>query len=192
MNDCEYIVKYVIIGDSFVGKSSIMSRYISDRFKPTDDATIGVEFGCKIVNINSTRYKLHLWDTAGQEMFNSITQSYYRNMCVALVVFSFDKPESFKNVGKWINELKERTNNEELLIYLVGNKSDLKKTNITNEYNLKYFEVSAKDNVGVNNIFDISLKEVEHLIKTKSELPIGVVSHVKPVKQKEVYIMSCC
>ena len=121
----EYIFKYIIIGDSGVGKSCLLLQFLENSFKPNHEATIGVEFGTKVIDIeNGTNIKLQVWDTAGQDAFKSITRSYYRNAAGALVVYDITSRSSFVNVKKWLEEA--RTNgNREMAIALVGNKSDL-------------------------------------------------------------------
>jgi len=185
----DYVLKYVLIGDSYVGKSSIVYRYMRNGFNQDITPTICVEFGSKIVNYGDTKYKIHVWDTAGQESFNSITKSYYRNTCVAFIVFSFDNEESFKNVDKWISDLKEFTNNENLIIYLVGNKSELKTKYFYNDFNIRYFEVSAKNNIGIDELFNESIKDIDCLIKTEEHKQhIGVIKNTFQTNKKR----NCC
>ena len=121
----EYIFKYIIIGDSGVGKSCLLLQFLENSFKPNHEATIGVEFGTKVISIdNGLSVKLQVWDTAGQDAFKSITRSYYRNAAGALVVYDITNRNSFINVQKWLEEA--RTNgNREMVLALVGNKSDL-------------------------------------------------------------------
>lgn len=185
----DYIIKYIIIGDSFVGKSSISHRYIRNIFSNTFEPTIGIEFSSKIINYNFTRYKIHIWDTAGQEVFNSITKSYFRNVCVAFIVFSFDNINSIINIRKWLNDLKEN-NNDDIIIYIVGNKCEFKKNdiNLENYKNLKYFEVSAKKNIKINELFEESVKDVELHIKNNPESQMGIKKNI-PSKSSKYY---CC
>lgn len=120
----EYLFKYIIIGDSGVGKSCILLRFIEDTFNPNLENTIGVEFGAEFVEINGTRIKLQIWDTAGQEAFQSITRSYYRSAAGALLVYDITSLESFENISKWIEEARIN-GNPEMILCLVANKSDL-------------------------------------------------------------------
>ena len=99
----EYIFKYIIIGDSGVGKSCLLLQFLENSFKPNHEATIGVEFGTKVVGIdNGMSVKLQVWDTAGQDAFKSITRSYYRNAAGGLVVYDITNRNSFVNVLKWL------------------------------------------------------------------------------------------
>ena len=121
----EYIFKYIIIGDSGVGKSCLLLQFLENSFKPNHEATIGVEFGTKVISIdNGLNVKLQVWDTAGQDAFKSITRSYYRNAAGALVVYDITSRNSFINVQKWLEEAKAN-GNREMVLALVGNKSDL-------------------------------------------------------------------
>lgn len=120
----EYLFKYIIIGDSGVGKSCILLRFIEDTFNPNLENTIGVEFGAKMVTINNTNIKLQIWDTAGQEAFQSITRSYYRSAAGALLVYDITSLESFENIAKWLDEARIN-GNPEMVLCLVANKSDL-------------------------------------------------------------------
>lgn len=120
----EYLFKYIIIGDSGVGKSCILLRFIEDTFNPNLENTIGVEFGAKMVTVKDTNIKLQIWDTAGQEAFQSITRSYYRSAAGALLVYDITNKESFQNVANWLEEARIN-GNPEMVICLVANKSDL-------------------------------------------------------------------
>lgn len=126
--DFDYIFKYIVIGNSGVGKSCIVNRFISNEYTDELESTIGVEFGAKVIelddNCKNTSVKLQIWDTAGQETFQSITRSYYRSAAGALLVYDITNKETLESCENWLNEA--RTNgNEEMVIGLVGNKSDL-------------------------------------------------------------------
>ena len=108
-----------------MGKSCILLQFLENTFKPNHEATIGVEFGTKVIEIEGNQQlKLQVWDTAGQEAFKSITRSYYRNAAGALVVYDITNKNSFNNVVKWLEEAKVN-GNREMVLALVGNKSDL-------------------------------------------------------------------
>ncbi len=120
----DYIYKIVLIGDSGVGKSNILSRYLTDTFTYDSKATVGVEFGSKSMEIEGNKIKMQIWDTAGQERYKSITNAYYKGAKGALLVFDLTKKTSFENVDKWIVDLKTN-GDEQISIILIGNKSDL-------------------------------------------------------------------
>lgn len=124
-----YVFKFILIGDSGVGKSCLLLQFTDKRFKNDHDLTIGVEFGSKVVSLGSENVKLQIWDTvpltqAGQESFRSITRSYYRSAVSALLVFDLTKRDSFESLGEWLAETKSNAN-PTLSVTLVGNKADL-------------------------------------------------------------------
>lgn len=124
-----YLFKYIIIGDSAVGKSCLLLQFTDHRFKAEHDLTIGVEFGSRVVNLGSTSVKVQVWDTvrltqAGMESFRSITRGYYRGAAAALIVYDVTNRTSFRNVKRWLEEAKQN-GNPSLITLLVGNKTDL-------------------------------------------------------------------
>ena len=125
MTDYDYLFKFIIIGDSNVGKSCLMLQFIERKFKSFIDPTIGVEFGSKKMDISGKVVKLQIWDTAGQENFRSITRSYFRGAIGALLVFDITNRQSFIDIEKWLKEVKSNTTSNIEMI-LVGNKCDLK------------------------------------------------------------------
>lgn len=120
-----YILKFIIVGDSSVGKSCLLLQFTDNRFKQAHDLTIGVEFGARTLSIDkNTSIKLQIWDTAGQESFRSITRSYYRGAICSLLVYDITRRTSFQNVVRWLEEMREHAYSK-MLIILVGNKKDL-------------------------------------------------------------------
>lgn len=120
----DLIFKTVIIGDSGVGKSNLLSRYINNNFSHDLKATVGVEFGAKKLKIDGKTVKAQIWDTAGQERYRSITNAYYKGAKGALLVFDLTNIESFNSIDKWYSELK-REGDINIYVILVGNKCDL-------------------------------------------------------------------
>ena len=123
-DDYDLIFKVVLIGDSSVGKSNILTQYLHDKFDLNTRTTVGVEFGWKKIEMDGMKIKTQIWDTAGQERYQSITSAYYKGARGALLVYDITKKESFENVDKWINEFKKHSD-PNFTIILVGNKSDL-------------------------------------------------------------------
>src|SRR5687767_1706135 len=105
MERYDYLVKLIIIGDSGVGKSTIMSMYCDDTFMENYVSTIGVDFKVKIIDVNDKIAKVQIWDTAGQERFKSITRSYYKDANGVLLVFDLTNRQSFIKLEQWINEI---------------------------------------------------------------------------------------
>ena len=122
--DYDVIYKIIIIGDSGVGKSNILSRYLRDEFKQDSKSTVGVEFGAKKLTINNTTIKAQIWDTAGQERFRSIPKKYYEKADGMLLLFATTDEATFANISKWTKDMHETTN-ENIIIYLIANKCDL-------------------------------------------------------------------
>ncbi|XP_031380879.1 ras-related protein RABB1b [Punica granatum] len=120
----DYLFKYIIIGDTGVGKSCLLLQFTDKRFQPVHDLTIGVEFGARMVTIDGRPIKLQIWDTAGQESFRSITRSYYRGAAGALLVYDITRRETFNHLASWLEDARQHAN-PNMTIMLVGNKCDL-------------------------------------------------------------------
>ena len=103
MSSYSYLFKYIVIGDTSVGKSCLLLQFLEKKFKFDHDTTIGVEFGSKIINVKDKQIKLQIWDTAGQETFKSITRSYYRGSIGVVLVYDITNRDSFNNVSKWLD-----------------------------------------------------------------------------------------
>lgn len=168
-NDQEDIsIKIVIVGDSGVGKSNILSRYISDEFSKDSKATIGVELATKTYKIHEKIVKINLWDTAGQERYKSISSAYYKGAKGAVIVYDVTKKDTLENVYNWYREIREMAGSE-ISIIILGNKSDLNllrkvDNEETNELGLKLnvpiFEISAKTSFGVEESFQILITKI--------------------------------
>ncbi|PFH36473.1 putative Ras-related protein Rab2BV [Besnoitia besnoiti] len=167
----DYLVKLVIVGDSSVGKSCLLSRFAKGRFVARQRTTLGVDFETRTLDIDGTKVKIQLWDTAGHERFRSVTLSYYRSAMGALVVFDVTKRESFESVRSWLHELDERAPQNVQRI-LVGNKADLEERAVSREesrrlaaeFNLRYIETSAKTGQHVRAAFvELTLLVVRRL-----------------------------
>ena len=117
-------IKLVVVGDSGVGKSNILTRYVQDVFNMDSKATVGVELMSKTYRINDNVVKVHLWDTAGQERYKSITSAYYKGAKGAIIIYDITRPETFNNVDKWFDEVNEY-GEKGVSLMMVGNKCDL-------------------------------------------------------------------
>lgn len=157
----DYSFKYIIVGDSSVGKSCFMLRYTDDRFNPSHDVTIGLEYGSKTIKLNKTQIKIQIWDTAGQENFRSIARSYYRGAVGLILMYDITNKDSFFNTFRWLKEIKE-VGSADLTIALVGNKKDLSDKrrvsssegqDFANSNNMVFFESSAVTGENVENVF---------------------------------------
>ncbi|CAG59623.1 uncharacterized protein GVI51_G07535 [Nakaseomyces glabratus] len=162
--------KLVLLGDSSVGKSSIVHRFVKDTFDELRESTIGAAFLSQTVKIKDGNedvvIKFEIWDTAGQERYKSLAPMYYRNANAALVVYDVTQPDSLSKAQSWVQELQNKVGDEELVIYLVGNKVDIVEADesarkIETEEGAEYAqaqkllfkEVSAKTGAGVKDIF---------------------------------------
>merc|ERR1711908_147532 len=105
-----YLFKYIIIGDTGVGKSCLLLQFTDRRFQPIHDLTIGVEFGARMITIDKKQIKLQIWDTAGQESFRSITRSYYRGAAGALLVYDITRRETFNSLASWLDDARQHAN----------------------------------------------------------------------------------
>jgi Ras-related protein Rab-8A len=99
------LIKVIIIGDSSVGKTNVLTRYCEGIFKDSYVATIGVDFKIKVLNIDDTRVKLQIWDTAGQERFRNITTTYFKGAAGIILVYSIDNYDSFRNINNWMKQI---------------------------------------------------------------------------------------
>lgn len=184
----DYILKFIIVGDSSIGKSNILSRFTDNRFQKFHDPTIGVEFNTKIVSIQNTVYKLQIWDTAGQETFRSITRSYYRGTTGCLMVYDVTSRESFESLTFWISDLKNHCDTN-IVIVLVGNKIDLETNRevsteegemFAEKHNIGFFEISAKTGVNVSECFNNTVDKIGKKIDTGEIILIKSKGCIQP------------
>ncbi|XP_060111479.1 ras-related protein Rab-2B isoform X2 [Heteronotia binoei] len=147
-----YLFKYVIIGDTGVGKSCLLLQFTDDRFTTIHDLTIGVEFGSRMISIDNKKIKLQIWDTAGQESFRSITRSYYRGAAGALLVYDITRRETFNHLNSWLEDARQHSSSH-MVFMLIGNKSDLEHRRavkkeegeaFAREHGMVFMETSAK------------------------------------------------
>ena len=164
----EMMFKVVLVGDSFVGKTNIMSKYLKNEFHEDSKATVGVEFGSRQFNIEGHVVKAQIWDTAGQERYKAITSAYYKGAKGAFVVYDITRKESFENVSKWAEQLKS-TADKNLTIIIVGNKTDLEDQrqvtseegqNKANSLESAFIETSAASGSNLDKAFEMMINEV--------------------------------
>jgi len=167
-SDYQYIFKLILIGNSGVGKSSILQRYMNKTFEESYKCTIGVDFLMKSVEVKGKTVKLQLWDTAGQEKYKSMVASYYRGANVALVVFDITSHSSFESLPLWIENY-YKNGPEQKNIILIGNKKDMvDQRQVTQEEaeefsetnNMIYFETSAKEGDNVDYVFNFAAEKL--------------------------------
>ena len=181
---CDYIIKFVVIGDSGVGKTAIIKRFADNEFLTSFAPTVGIDFKIRtLVMEDKKRIKLQIWDTAGQERFRAVNTSFYRNAMGIFVVYDVGNKSSFDNVcSVWLKAIQEncdfqKEENKLPFVMLVGNKSDTEKVITTEQasifatkHNLFFMETSAKDSVNVEELFIIMTKLIcEKIILHKKE-----------------------
>ena len=158
----ELLYKIIIIGDSNVGKSNILSRYTKDQFQGNSKATVGVELGTKFVKIEGVGAKLQIWDTAGQERYRSLTSSYYKGCHGCFIVYDITNEASFHSISTWYEQAVKEAG-KDISIILVGNKCDLEnERKVSKEQgeekaktmNASFFETSALSKVNIDDIFN--------------------------------------
>ena len=164
----EMMVKVILIGDSAVGKTNIMSKYLKNQFMEDSKATVGVEFGSKLFNINGHNIKAQIWDTAGQEKYKAITGAYYKGSKGAFVVYDITKKDTFDSVDKWIHDLKS-TGDPKMTIMIIGNKLDLEhKREVLKEqgeekarsFGCAFLETSAFSGDNIEKGFEMMISEI--------------------------------
>ena len=160
--------KVVIVGDSSVGKTNLVKRFMNNTFLKDSKATVGVEFMSKTFNVNKKIIKVELWDTAGQERYKAITAAYYKGAKGALIVYDVTNKISYDNVDKWCNELRIK-GSKNINIVMIGNKTDLKDNIVVNSEMSKekanllqvpVMETSALDASNVKEAFYLLIKEM--------------------------------
>ena len=169
--DIQHLFKIIVIGDSSVGKTNLLSRFVKNQFSTDSKPTIGVDFATKTVSIDRKNIKVQVWDTAGQERFKAFSSAYYNGSHAAIIVYDISNRESFENVKNWVLELKTHLEIKNLVVMLIGNKSDLENVraiteeegrSLAEEYDFFFMETSAKKNEAneVSKAFMVIIEEV--------------------------------
>ena len=196
--------KIIIVGESGVGKSSLLKRAVQNKFDESYQATIGFEFLLMHFKVNDLKLKLQIWDTCGQEMYRSLVQGFYRNTSLALIVYDVNQKKTYDALDIWLKDIRQHTE-QELPIFIAGNKSDLEKVVPSEEARIfavsnrtKYFtECSAKNGYNVKEIF---YEAAKYLYKTykqfKSQNKLPTTGRLKIDAEKNKSLDSkkkkCC
>lgn len=174
-DDYDYLFKVVLIGDSGVGKSNLLSRFTRNEFCLESKSTIGVEFATRSIQVDGKTIKAQIWDTAGQERYRAITSAYYRGAVGALLVYDITKQVTFENVERWLKELRDHAD-ANIVIMLVGNKSDLRHLrsvstedaqSFCDKEKLVFIETSALESTNVEKAFQQILTEIYRIVSRK-------------------------
>jgi Ras-related protein Rab-1A len=178
----DYLFKLLLIGNSAVGKSSLLLRFSDNIFNESFLPTIGVDFKIRTLDLNSKIAKLQIWDTAGQERFKNITSSYYKGAHGVILVYDITDRSSFKDVENWLQEVQKHAN-ENIVKLLVGNKCDLESQrqvttdegkDLAQSLGIKFVETSAKSSTNVEKAFQTLALEIKARVqKTDDKTPTG-------------------
>ena len=187
-DDCVY--KVLLLGDSTVGKTCFLLRYCDKRFQEAHLSTIGLDYRLKTMTLESgKKIKLQIWDTAGQDRFRAITKNYYKGANGIILIYDVTNLQTYENVKNWIAQIREEAN-PNVIIYLAGNKIDVSEEEkvvktedgqkIADEFNLPFYETSAKNGDNVNKIFEDLVEKVDEIYsklevanETKNKLYTG-------------------
>ena len=195
MSKKEFLYKILLLGDTQVGKSSFLMRYIDNTFQESYLSTVGLDFKVKNVQLDDGKtYRVQIWDTAGQDRFHAITRNYFKNAHGIILIYDVTLIESFQNVKNWIKQIKEEVT-DKVSIILVGNKIDMENQRVVSKEEgekmaascgLKFFECSAKTGENVEEIFkDIVTKTVENFSKVDEK-------EATKLKNKKGQKKGCC
>ena len=198
----DFLYKIVLVGDSNVGKTNLISRYIKNTLPKNSNPTIGVEFATRVVSLRSGgTVKAQIWDTAGQERYYAIVSAHYRRAIGALLVYDITNIKSFLNAKKWIQELKSKAE-PDIVIMLVGNKIDLvekssekrevsvdQAENFAKQEGLLFIETSAITSHKVREAFETLLEEIYKNSRNKNNRNEGG-DHIHPIPEQPK--SSCC
>ena len=174
-----YSYKIILLGDSSVGKTSMIVRFCDGDFNGEGTATVGIDKKIKYLKFNGKKIELRIWDTAGQERFRSIGKNFYKSVDGILLVFDKSNKDSFKNIKTWFKDIKEAVDLKQVSIIIVGNKCDLENVDgsmkmiidFCNQNNLKFSETSAKLDKNIKETFGMLIDEmVKNDSKSKQKI----------------------
>ncbi|XP_039055157.1 ras-related protein Rab11C-like [Hibiscus syriacus] len=175
-HEYDYLFKIVLIGDSGVGKSNILSRFTRNEFCLESKSTIGVEFATRTLRVEGKTVKAQIWDTAGQERYRAITSAYYRGAVAALLVYDITKRQTFDDVLRWLRELRDHADSN-IVIMMAGNKSDLNHLRtvstedaqaLAESEGLSFMETSALEAYNIEKAFQTVLLDIYEIIRKKA------------------------
>jgi small GTP-binding protein len=193
------LIKMLIIGDTAVGKSSIMTRFCDQTFNPEMLSTIGIDYKSKIVSLDGQWIKIQIWDTAGQERFRSITTAYYRGTGGIMIVYDITQPKTFANVKYWLDNIL-KYGPENVPVILVGNKLDkvtesrcsnfishMRGQSLADSHDIPFFETSALDDIGINQAILTLAKRAK---RNRPSIPIN--KDDQTLSQTVISTNTCC
>jgi small GTP-binding protein len=197
-DDYEHLVKILMVGESGVGKTCLIKRFIKNEFSLTHLSTIAIDFKMKVLKVQNTMLKLQIWDTAGQERFNTLTAGFFKGSDGVVVTYSVTERKSYDNVNKWMNQIHSLAP-KNVRIVLVGNKIDMQEQRevtveegkaMAQKYDAVFFETSAKSGENVEQVFNKLAEDILFKIKenpkSNDETSLTSMSKLKSDKKK------CC
>ena len=198
------LYKVILIGDSFVGKTSLIIRFCNDTFESSGIATVGIDTKTKFIKRKDKKIELQIWDTAGQERFRALSKNCTNQMDGIILVYDMNNKASFKSIKMWYNNLKETVDFKKVAIILVGNKCDIENPQVDHksaqefcfQHGLSLLESSAKNNINVSEIFssiiDIMLKLNDKTNLKRINSKLERISHAEEEQLKKKKKKNCC
>ena len=182
-NDSVNEINCIVAGDSFVGKTNLLLRFVDDKYDDETIYTIGIDTRYKYITLDNKKYKLKLLDTAGQEKFRLMVETYFKQGDCVFLVYEITNRKSFENISNWIEKCKSNAS-ENVLIVLIGNKCDLNEKrqvtteegeNLAKKYEISFYETSAETGENVQKAFteflkNLSVKEIPKEVEEESNL----------------------
>ncbi|CAG9579571.1 unnamed protein product [Danaus chrysippus] len=200
--DCVTTLKILVIGESGVGKSSIILAFTTGDYNSSFPATIGVDYKCKVMEVNGLKVKLGIWDTAGQERYRTLTNSFYRDAHGAILVYDVSEPKTLQKLNEWVDELQVYSTKKNIVCLVVGNKIDKDRAvsreagqAFAQKHRMLFIESSAKTQEGINLAFE---ELVQKIIETPglwestgSSSNIRVTSEERSQQESSCYDYTC-
>ena len=194
-----YTYKIILIGDSFVGKTSLIIRFCDNKYETSAIATIGIDTKTKFVKRKDKKIELQIWDTAGQERFRSLSKSCCNAMDGIIFVYDMGNKETFKNIKTWYNNLKDIVDFKKVGVILVGNKCDIEKPEVEEDvaqdfrskHKMTYIEASAKNNINVSERFTtlveimLKLDEESNGLNRRTRSKIGKIISTTTTEEEQ-------
>lgn len=185
----DYLIKLLVIGNSGVGKTNMLLKFCDNNFMTSHLTTIGIDFKIKTILIGKDKVRLQIWDTAGQEKFKTITQTYYRGAMGIVLTYAINERETFEDIQNWIKQIKMHASDNVVKV-LVGNKIDINDRRVSYDegaqlaadLGVRFFETSAKTGEKIEELFYYMAEEIKK--KLDEEEKVGVISYTGSKLQK--------
>ena len=194
LDDFDIKLKIMVLGESMVGKTSLITRYTNDKFGGRYLCTVGIDFQKKKIEKDGKKVLLQIWDTAGQERFRNVTKNYFQASQGFILAYDLNNKESFEKVQYWVEEIKANAE-EKIKCILIGTKCDLDKREVSEEegqnlgqkYGYKFLETSAKENININETFETLVSEIMDNFKENGRQSLTLSTNKLGKKKKK-----CC